>query len=176
MTLDSVRDPAIQALLDKQAIREVTMRYCRGVDRCDVPLVNSVYFDDALDVRMDHTTTGNIIGANLVRSLREGMVSTCHHITTQVIELHGDLAACESYFIGTHALTSGGRMTSVGRYIDRLERREDVWKIAHRQVVHELLDVTPPPTEMFSAGHTSRARRDESDPSYLAFEEIRGAS
>ena len=32
-------DDQLQTLLDKQAIHEVVLRYCRGVDRLDMPLV-----------------------------------------------------------------------------------------------------------------------------------------
>ena len=42
-------DPRLSALLDKQAIEEVVLRYCRGIDRRDFALVRSCYHPDAED-------------------------------------------------------------------------------------------------------------------------------
>jgi hypothetical protein len=90
----STRGDALQELLDNQAIREVVMRYRRGVDRCDPDLVASAYFSDAED---DHPGgqhfTGDTIGPAMVESMRAHMQSTNHQITTQTIEVQGDTAA-----------------------------------------------------------------------------------
>ena len=43
------RDREVQELLDKQAIHEVMIRYCRGLDRMDAELVGSAYHPDAHD-------------------------------------------------------------------------------------------------------------------------------
>src|ERR1700729_1100250 len=41
-------DPAeLQAMLDRQAITEQIYRYCRAVDRLDIPLGHSVFHEDA---------------------------------------------------------------------------------------------------------------------------------
>ncbi len=42
-------DRALQDLIDKQAIREVVLTYCRGIDRLDFDLVRSAYHPDAID-------------------------------------------------------------------------------------------------------------------------------
>ena len=39
----------VQILLDERDIREVLLRYCRGVDRCDAELISSCYHADAVD-------------------------------------------------------------------------------------------------------------------------------
>lgn len=39
----------LQTLLDERDIREVLLRYCRGVDRCDAALIASCYHEDSLD-------------------------------------------------------------------------------------------------------------------------------
>ncbi|MFF2108453.1 MULTISPECIES: nuclear transport factor 2 family protein [Rhodococcus] len=39
----------LKNLLDKQAITDVIHRYCRGVDRCDVEILKSVYHSDSYD-------------------------------------------------------------------------------------------------------------------------------
>jgi hypothetical protein len=42
-------DSKSQELQDKAEIREVHMRYCRGIDRMDFDLVRSCYHPDAID-------------------------------------------------------------------------------------------------------------------------------
>lgn len=165
----TVRDPAIQELLDKQAIREATMRYCRGADRCDPEMVSSAYHPDAVDERPGEGFTGETVGPGLVKSLQETMQSTSHQIGTQLIEVSGDTAACESYSTGQHVLKDGRRLHTLVRYVDRFERRAGEWRIIHRIVLTEATDVVPasdgPPL-----GPPSRARRDKDDPSYGFFQ------
>ena len=39
----------VQGLLDKQAVYEVVLRYCRGVDRLDLEAVRDCYHPDGVD-------------------------------------------------------------------------------------------------------------------------------
>jgi uncharacterized protein (TIGR02246 family) len=171
MTADlNVRDAEVRALLDKQAIREAILRYCRGVDRGDADLVASAYFPDALDLHPGgHRFTGETIGAEMIESLAETFVSTSHSIGTQIIELDGDTAACESYSTGNHVMKDGRRLHTLVRYLDRLERRAGEWRITYRYVVVDQTDVVPGP-DGAELGPKSHAARDTSDPSYTVFQ------
>src|SRR5579863_8399880 len=40
---------SMEELLDRQAIRDVVYRYCRGIDRLDMKLVRSCYHPDGID-------------------------------------------------------------------------------------------------------------------------------
>ncbi|MEL7027622.1 MAG: nuclear transport factor 2 family protein, partial [Pseudomonadota bacterium] len=42
-----VRDPEVQAFLDKQAISEAVTRSSHGLDRCNVDVLKSAYWPDA---------------------------------------------------------------------------------------------------------------------------------
>jgi ketosteroid isomerase-like protein len=161
------RDPEVQVLLDKQAIREATMRYCRGVDRLDADLLGSAYHPDALDEHPGSTYTGIDIGPRMTEELRNQFRLTSHSISTQTIEVHGAVAAAESYSTGRHVLHDGRRVHSLVRYVDRLEQRDGDWRIVHRLAVVELTDVLPAPEA--ELGGFGLARRDATDPSYDFF-------
>jgi ketosteroid isomerase-like protein len=164
----TLRDPAVQEMLDKQAIREAIMRYCRGADRCDPEMVSSAYHPDAVDERPGEGFTGQTVGGGLVKSLRETMQSTSHQIGTQLIEVAGDTAVCESYSTGQHVLKDGRRLHTLVRYLDRFEKRAGEWRIVHRVVITDATDLLPP-LDGPHLGPPSRARRDRSDPSYTLF-------
>jgi ketosteroid isomerase-like protein len=161
------RDPEVQDLLDKQAIREATLRYCRGVDRLDADLLCSAYHPDALDEHPGSTYTGTDIGPRMTAELRETFRLTSHSITTQTIEVHGDVAAAESYSTGRHVLRDGRRVQSLVRYVDRFECRDGDWRIVHRVAIVELTDVLPAPEA--ELGGLGLSRRDPTDPSYAFF-------
>ncbi|MDB3856191.1 nuclear transport factor 2 family protein [Halieaceae bacterium] len=38
----------LQQLLDKQALYEIACSYCRGVDRMDFKLIDSIYHEQAI--------------------------------------------------------------------------------------------------------------------------------
>ena len=164
----SGHDPAVQELLDKQAIREVTMRYCRGADRCDPALISSAYHPDARDERPGQEMTGETVGAEVVDSLRRAMQSTNHQIGTQLIEVNGDSAVGETYSSGRHVLADGRRLHSSTRYLDRFERRNGEWRIIHRLVVTDATELLPPDEGPLLAP-PGVSRRDATDPSYALF-------
>jgi hypothetical protein len=39
----------LQTLIDKQALHELVLRYCRACDRRDFALLRSLYHDEAID-------------------------------------------------------------------------------------------------------------------------------
>jgi len=159
------RDPAVQEMLDKAAIREVLWRYCRGVDRLDPEIVTSCYHPDAFDDHMGNTYSGETVGQGLCDWMDEIMVKTAHNITTSNVEVDGDTAGSESYTTSMHVMKNdadGMLMLSVSRYVDRFEKRNGQWKIIHRLVVPEFSGA--PTMQMFP--FDSSARRDRTDPSY----------
>jgi len=166
------RDPAVQELLDKRAIHEATVRYCRGVDRLDAELLCSAYHPDVLDEHPGNTYSGADIGKRMTDELRERFRSTSHSLTTQTIEVHGDVAACESYSTGRRVLLDGRRLTTLVRYVDRFEKRAGAWRIAHRFTIVEVTDLMAP-TDTDGLGPPSLAQRDRSDPSYEFFADPR---
>jgi len=165
--LNASEAQAIATLADRLAVRDVVHRYTRGIDRHDVDILTSVFFEDGIDnhgrvvcYRGDFIDWGN--------KLHEGMcVAHGHYITTQLIRLDGDEAESESYVLfilkrkDLSTVHIGG-----ARYLDRLERRGGLWRIELRRVVMEwrldvAQDVPASTLDALAAGTWDR-----SDPSY----------
>jgi len=159
----------LQELLDREEIRQVMYSYARGVDRCDPGLIADAYHEDAWD---DH---GNFRGGrDLVVDTIVGRGAAArasmHHLGNVLIELVGDVAHVETYFMACQELDLDGRVHTrmrAGRYLDRFERRDGRWRIAHRTVVDDWsrLDevVATAPSVTDECRHCTR---DRTDPSY----------
>ena len=166
-------DPrVIQELLDKQAIREILERYCRGVDRLDAELIRSCYHSDAEDDHGGFKGNGWEFADYVVKALGEHALATTHMLAQSVIEIDGPVAWAETYVLANHSVKRAegeGELwleTFAGRYVDQLERRAGDWKIRTRQVVHDWSRVRKVeqtyPHDAFEQG----GRGEHSDPSY----------
>lgn len=127
-----------EELADREAIRDVMMRYCRGIDRLDVDLIRSAYWPDAHDDHLEFS--GNIEEfIEYCEPILGGMRYSQHLIGNMLIEIDGDRAEVESYFQGYHSVPdeAGNRHDHVaaGRYLDVFEKRNDEWRILKRFVV-----------------------------------------
>ncbi len=135
----SAPDP-IAALLDKQEIHELVLRYCRGIDRFDRPAVEACFHPDATDTHGSFTGTITEF-IDWAFRLLERYDSTMHLVANQLITLSGDRAVTETYGIAYHRSSDPDprRNLTVGfRYIDLMERRDDrVWRIAERVATTE---------------------------------------
>jgi hypothetical protein len=152
-------DPRVQALLDKQEIHEVLARYARGCDRVWPELMASVYHEGSWDSHGSFEGPGSAFARLPSRRGPENVV--CHHALCQeYVELDGDVARCETYFICTwRRREDRGPVIAqlYGRYLDRFERREGIWRIAARRVVVDASEERPddhpwPPAAEFLPG------------------------
>ncbi len=161
----------IQTLADREAIREVLARYCRGIDRCDMTLLKSVYWPEATD---DHGTfNGNAwqFAEYVVPALKQ-MKQTMHQISNVTIDLDGTCANVETYCVAYHLVAGENgdqEMVVGGRYVDRFERRDGEWRIAARVYVMDW-NQNGPSTARWEGGLYSglktRGLRWPDDPSY----------
>jgi hypothetical protein len=167
------RESDIADLVDRAKIVEVLHRYCRAIDRCDKALLRSVYHSDARD---NHGIfSGNAWEfVDFIMVLLKDIGPTSHALTNYLIDIDGDAAYSESYVTAFHAgvPTEGDVLTDViagGRYIDRFERRDEVWRIADRVVVVDWNQNVPVSARWDGPMHGKwrpRGTRDANDPSY----------
>lgn len=127
----------IRALIDRQSIHDVLMRYARGIDRRDFDLVASCYHPGATD---DHGRFKGSVEAFIpwVTNTLERFDSTMHFLGNVLIDIDGDTADAETYCVAYHRLRDADTDSIAGlRYVDRFERRASGWRIADRKIVVE---------------------------------------
>lgn len=145
VTKDTPRERALQALLDKQALYELAVHYARAIDRRDRDLLLSVYHDDAVDEHGTLFTGGPVQYADWQPEVMRPFEITTHYIMNTAYRLDGDRAEGELHFIAYHR-TAGEDAKEIcvgGRYLDRYERRNGAWKIAHRTLVWDFTRSEP---------------------------------
>jgi hypothetical protein len=153
------------ALQDRFEIADQLARYARAMDRCDHALGYSIFHPGAgADYGAMYQGTGSGF-VDFALAAHKGMLVHSHQISNLLIELDGDVAASETYVTMMARMDVAGTlhdMRSLGRYLDRWEKREAVWRIAKRQYIHDFDDMWP----VTRAGYAVQGRRDDSDSSY----------
>ncbi len=157
-------------LVAQQEIRDVLIRYTRGIDRMDSDLVTSCYWPGAYDDHGAFQGTAEEF-VEWVREVLSYFDATMHFIGNQLIDVEGDTAHAESYCVAYHR-----RRTRYGeqrhdlvialRYIDRLERKDNEWRIADRKCVFDWTRHDPIAAEWDLPPEALRGVRDRTDPVY----------
>ena len=158
----------VQEATDRQAIERVLRRYCRGVDRADVETLKSVFHPDAINEDRGSVTNAHDWAETVIPTLRSMFSGTMHNITNLDIQLDGDRAVSESYYIAYHQLNGGEELLTAfagpgyvermraagrldggheyigkGRYFHRWERRDGEWRMSLRIATFEFNELRP---------------------------------
>lgn len=168
--MDAATEARLLKMLDKQDITECLVRYCRAMDRFDKELLLSCYHPDAVD---DH---GAFVGSPIefwnYHHAWHAKYNTGHHhsISNTSIDLQGDTAHTETYWLFESMNPDGSNSLSGGRYIDRFEKRNGEWKIAARACIIEwhgmLGEIVIPENFKQAYADTGVLKRDKTDRSY----------
>ena len=149
------------------AIAELSSRYMRGLDRLDKALLSSVFHPDAsTDYGFIKCPASEFVDF-AYNALKEH--ASNHHMIGQIlIGFENDSTAYgEVYFQAQHRIEIDGEDTELfvsGRYSDRYERRDGVWKIAHRAEVNDWTQSTRPADRYFrDSPEQLRGARGEAD-------------
>jgi len=176
----------LRVLLDKQALYELVIRYARGIDRNDKAIVLACFHPDAF--LHYNTYQGNALDFYeqlwaATASGAGGIPRGQHVVTNALFEVLGDVGYGESYLecrragLGTtrsgaecQATGPGFPIERIGRFIDRFERRNGEWRIAHRRVAMEWmpeeLEESPMGPGGYRLANFAPTRYDAGDPSY----------
>jgi hypothetical protein len=129
----------LKGLLERDKIRECIARLARGEDRRNAELICASYWPDST------TDYGMFVGSfdkylEWVVPGSPAIPVTQHVLGQSMIDLQGDAAQVETHVISYHRVNMGTeeRDTVIGaRYLDRLEKRGDEWRIAHRVMLYD---------------------------------------
>jgi hypothetical protein len=150
----------LQVLLDRAAIHDLLLRYCRGVDRCDADMIRSTYHPDSYDDRGYWRGNGHDFATFITQRLSDANSATTHSVTNILADIDGDTATSECHVRATLVRRNEPVIDVIGaRYLDRLERRSGSWRISHRAVILDWRTSedgqqsdAPFPTENFTRG------------------------
>jgi hypothetical protein len=164
---------AIQELLDRQAITDVLHRYCRGCDRADEAALRACFHPDSTHrhggfegISQDFVT----LAMGIVRPLR----ACKHQLGNVMIALHGHSATSECHYLAYQRMprTDGTEedFFTGGRYLDRFERRDGVWRIVRRVGLIDFERFMPPADRTLWEGPAARrGGKYPDDPLYQEF-------
>ena len=129
----------VDRLLAERDIRDCLTRYCRGIDRMDRELLESVYWPDAYD---DHDVWKGPAREFIpwVLEALGNFDQTIHMLGQTLIEFSSpDQAKVETYLYNYLRQKAGPDsakdVLNCGRYLDVVERRGGQWRIAHRRLI-----------------------------------------
>jgi hypothetical protein len=179
--LSPERIARLERLADLEDIRDALRAFSRGMDRFDRELYLSAFWEDA------EMAAGPYVGSVqgcwdwAMPMHRDWQVLTHHALMNSTIDIDGDTAHSETYYIfvaRNRPMPNSDAETlwqAGGRYVDRVERRVDkegrgVWKIALRTNIIEWAGDVPPMALPFvdvpDIAVNGVSSRDTSDPSY----------
>jgi hypothetical protein len=129
--MDAATEQKLREMIDRHEIWQVMMRYGRGLDRFDRPLVRSCYWDEATE---DHGTfVGDVESFIDWANMTSGYFIRHHHgMQNHYCDLQGDDAYCETYYLFVGVSEGPLHSMSIGRYIDHFQKRGGEWRIANR--------------------------------------------
>jgi hypothetical protein len=170
----------LAGLLDRQAIYDVVVRYCRAIDRVDMDLLRSCYHPGAIHQGAGEAQSIESFIASAERGLRGKFSGTSHFVSNHLAEIAGDRAVAETYVLAQHwgepIEDATVNFNTGSRYLDVFERRADSgWRITERRVVRELTTVIParsraerqePAVTEAILGRAPGGRRDDTHLSY----------
>ncbi len=124
------------------AIKARLTLYCRGIDRRDETILMEIFWPDSQVEYGVFAGTGNEFASSICGWLAAGGVElTAHLLGNIIVSLDGAVAASESYLQAYHRVRrpDGSVFDSLigGRYQDRFECRNGVWRIAFRRLVFD---------------------------------------
>ena len=104
----------LQTLIDRQAITDLIYRYCRAVDRLDIPLGHSIWHEDGVADYGAAVYRGPGKGAiDHICAQHRGTLHHSHQVSNILIHLDGDRAGSESYVTESLRVMSGKQLRHI---------------------------------------------------------------
>lgn len=119
-----------------ERIKRVKYLYCRGIDTCDIPLLTSLFTEDASIDYAGGTYRFQAEGRDTILSTLEAAFNkdfvACHTVHHPIIDVHGDGTADGEWRLVDYALNlRENNLTTIGAatYRDKYVLIDGAWKI-----------------------------------------------
>lgn len=129
-------DASLSLLFDERAVRDVMLRYARGIDDREFEQVRGCFAPDAFVAGTGHSGVRDEYLERLFAGVARFGV-TMHTIGNQLVAVDGDTARMETDLVARHFRDAEGReeeLVLAVRYRDELHRSPDGWFISRRDV------------------------------------------
>jgi hypothetical protein len=155
-------------LTHREEIAEMYWRYTRGLNRHDMELLRSAFWPDGQVNYGSNSWASHEWTVSWERNFLRGLASQAHHLTNMTMDINGDIAHVESYLIALRRTPDEqSTIFGCGRYIDRVDRRDGVWRIAVREFVpHCWIEAKSVLGSYFPQSAIDMGTYDRTDPSY----------
>ena len=155
----------LQELLDREAIRQVHVRYAHGIDRVDGGVIRSCFTERPQYTRVPQPKVVRDVGGReeIVQWFVSGITrydATQHLMANEYVALGEDDAASETYAVAQHLYQREERpamYVMAIRYKDRLVKAGGQWRIEHRELNLDWREGAPPPGDNQSRRREGRA-------------------
>lgn len=134
---------------DHDAIREIIAAYAHAIDRHRWEMMEHLFHEDAT-FSFGEIKAGWRGFVEQARSIIDPCVATHHQLGQTLIGSDApDVAHAETYMTAMHVIPPGYPATAfpdrgeeyaaiiAGRYVDRFEKRDGEWRIAHRTGIYD---------------------------------------
>jgi len=149
----------------REAITDHIYRYCRSVDRLDIPLGHSIFHPGGTaDYGAYYQGPGPGV-IDLICANHRGLLHHSHQVSNILIEVDGDKAGSESYCTASLRLQKGDKLIHMmvwSRYIDSWSYRDGHWALDHRIAIQDFDEMR----EVTVMQQHAIGTRDHTDPSY----------
>jgi ketosteroid isomerase-like protein len=123
-------------MADREAIRDLPLRYCHYVWKKDVPAIVNLFTDDGVFDAGGGNQSPPKGKEALLKSYGQGLSNLDPHpfIHNHVVELQGTDRATGTCYLELRATREGKSMIAAGYYDDEYAKVGDEWKFRSRKV------------------------------------------
>ena len=167
---------ALDRVISHQAIIELGCKYARGVDRGDPDTIMEAFHEDASILAGVFNGPAKAFAVEVTKTLDTVSPRVMHSVSNHWVDINGDSAVGESYVLAYQCVVGAEPQDVLtgGRYIDKYERRDGVWKIAQRSFVMDWTTSSPSKNLLESGmfeGMT-QGQRGKSDPVFALWNSL----
>lgn len=143
----------VRWLMDRAEIQDLQAAYARTIDHGDLDGLRQFYHDGSIDEHGIFSGSGDEFALAMTapdgNALRFKTMQ--HHSTTLSMDIDGDDAEVEAYFLCVCVPREGNSLEfTSGRTADRFARRDGRWGLVNRQVIMDWTMSLPEPDPVAS--------------------------